>query len=103
MAISNEELEQEYKTVNPADYLEMAHYPGCALKVYCAHLSKENLDGNSHPSIDWIIETTGMCRNTVYKGRRWLVENGKLAKVGEVASRIPNGRYPVPVMASKNA
>ncbi len=81
----------------------MARIKGSALHVYCAHLGKENLDRDSHPSIDWIMKATGLCRKTVYKGRRYLVQHGYLTKVGEVAPRIPNGRYKVPVMRSNSA
>jgi hypothetical protein len=76
--------------------------PASALKIWMCHWMHENLNDESWPSIETIVEETDLSWNTVVTWRSWLLRNSWLEKVGEVQPRMEKGRWAVPVLTVKD-
>src|SRR5208283_4999716 len=68
--------------------------PGSALKLWLAHYAHENKDGESWPSIQTLMEETGLSEDTIFTQRRWLLDNHWLVLTGYVAAQ--HGQFGVP-------
>jgi hypothetical protein len=58
--------------------------PSAALKVWLCHYFHEGKKNISWPSVPTICAETGMGEAQVYRGRKWLLDNGWMRKVGEI-------------------
>lgn len=68
--------------------------PASALKIWFCHYGHENQEDESWPSIETLMEETGLSRDSVFTYRKWLLDHGWIVNKGFAASR--HGHFSVP-------
>jgi hypothetical protein len=86
-------LESPFKQI-PCSVLRLiASLPGAALRVYLAYLGHSDSSAKAWVAEDALIEFTGLNRNTIYRWRKFLVDNDWLAPAGHFRGR--KGSFPI--------
>jgi len=73
--------------------------PGIAFKIWMYHYKREGKARESWPSVPTICNALKISENTLFKWRKYLIENGWLEKVGN-RHRL-DGEFTVPVFKVK--
>ncbi|PWT79019.1 MAG: hypothetical protein C5B59_00475 [Bacteroidetes bacterium] len=93
--ITKKEVQNEpFKKLRCRD-TEVLSLPAPALKVWLYHYMREGQERESWPSVATICRVLHMGRKAVFKWRKYLVDNGWLAVIGQ---RDTSGRFSVPIM-----
>jgi hypothetical protein len=73
----------------------LAELTGNQLKVWLSHRCMEGKEGESFPSLDKLVEYTGLNLHTVTDARKWLRANGWLTSSGQ--KHTSQGKFSVPI------
>ena len=68
---------------------------GARLPVWLAHRCMEGKGGESYPSLERLVEYTGLSKHTITDARKWLRANGWLTSSGQ--RQTDQGRFSIPI------
>jgi hypothetical protein len=68
---------------------------GARLSIWLAHRCMEGQAGESYPSLDRLVEYTGLNLHTVTDARKWLRANGWLTSSGQ--KHTSQGKFSIPI------